>query len=286
MNPLTHFKRIRILPLLIAPALVALASPPRSATLPPGNTVHSGTRSPRTRSSGSGTFQAEGFIYMALRLFGRLRRRRRDRGRVRALRLGDPGAAGASADAAVVEAAYRTLVNYFPARRATLGRALRRGARVDLRTVHAPKATRAGCRPGSRNDIIYICAPDDGRMTPIGVTSSFPTLPPGPGVWRLTPPFAPPQTPWVGSVRPFILQSVDQFLPDPPPSLQSDEWVDGIQPDQGLRRGDQQRADTSSRPRSRSSGRRTSSASTTASRARSRPRAASACSRRRGWPRW
>ena len=65
-------------------------------------------------------------------------------------------------------------------------------------------------------------------MTPIGTTSSFPTLPPAPGVWRLTPPFAPPQTPWVGSVRPFIVQSLDQFLPDPPPSLQSDEWVEAF----------------------------------------------------------
>ena len=65
-------------------------------------------------------------------------------------------------------------------------------------------------------------------MTPIGVTSSFPTLPPSPGVWRLTPPFQPPQTPWVGNVRRFILQSVDQFLPDPPPSLQSPEWVEAF----------------------------------------------------------
>src|SRR6266542_2635551 len=53
-------------------------------------------------------------------------------------------------------------------------------------------------------------------------------LPPGPGVWRLTPPFAAPQVPWVGDVRRFVLQSVDQFLPDPPPSLQSDEWVEAF----------------------------------------------------------
>ena len=65
-------------------------------------------------------------------------------------------------------------------------------------------------------------------MTPIGMTSSFPTLPPAPGVWRLTPPFQSPQTPWVGNVRRFILQSVDQFLPDPPPSLQSPEWVEAF----------------------------------------------------------
>jgi hypothetical protein len=42
----------------------------------------------------------------------------------------------------------------------------------------------------------------DGRLTPIGVSSSFPKKTPGPGVWRLTPPaFAAPQMPWVGSVQ-------------------------------------------------------------------------------------
>jgi hypothetical protein len=41
----------------------------------------------------------------------------------------------------------------------------------------------------------------------------------------LTPPFAAPQTPWVANVRPFLLESLDQFLPSPPPPLQSGEWV-------------------------------------------------------------
>src|SRR5262249_57517598 len=74
------------------------------------------------------------------------------------------------------------------------------------------------------NDIIALRT-GDGRMTPIGTTSSFPTLPPAPGVWRLTPPvppslpFARAQTPWVGNMRPFIVQSLAQFLPDPPPPL-------------------------------------------------------------------
>jgi hypothetical protein len=44
----------------------------------------------------------------------------------------------------------------------------------------------------------------------------------------LTPPFAAPQTPWLGNVRRFLLQSVDQFLPDPPPSLQSGDWAEAF----------------------------------------------------------
>jgi hypothetical protein len=60
---------------------------------------------------------------------------------------------------------------------------------------------------------------------PIGISSSFPALKPGPGVWRLTPPFAPAQIPWAAGVHPFILQSAAQFLPAPPPSLSSPVWV-------------------------------------------------------------
>jgi hypothetical protein len=67
-------------------------------------------------------------------------------------------------------------------------------------------------------------------LTPIATTSSFPTKTPGPGVWRLTPSaYAAPQTPWVGDVKPFVLKSADQFLPDPPPGLGSDEWADAFQ---------------------------------------------------------
>jgi hypothetical protein len=66
----------------------------------------------------------------------------------------------------------------------------------------------------------------DGRLTPIGTTSSFETKAPGPGVWRLTPPaFLVPQTPWLGSVQPFLLKSPGQFQPEPPIPLTSKEWA-------------------------------------------------------------
>jgi hypothetical protein len=82
----------------------------------------------------------------------------------------------------------------------------------------------------------------DGRMTPIGTSSPFEKKNPGPGVWRLTPAacqagapgcvngitYLPPQTPWLGSVQPFLLKSAGQFQPPPPPPLTSQTWVRGF----------------------------------------------------------
>ena len=224
MNPVTQFKKIRILLFLIMLALLALASP-ASATLPPGNTVEQWNKIAEDTVVGSGAFQVEGFIYMtyssaavydaAVAIDGGYEP------------YGPPITAppGASLDCAVVEAAYRTLRYYFSSFPSLV-------ANLDAYYAEA-LSNFGGCTAdGGAGTLVGQTAATniialrtgDGRMTPIGVTSSFPTLPPGPGVWRFTPPFALPQTPWVANVRPFVLQSPDQFLPDPPPSLQSLEW--------------------------------------------------------------
>jgi hypothetical protein len=135
----------------------------------------------------------------------------------------------------VVDAAYRTLRYYFSAFPVLV-------ANLDADYAEALSPSNldgcisdggAGTHVGlaAADEVIYdrTTGPNpDGRVTPIGVSSTFPTLPPGSGVWRLTPPFAAPQVPWVGDVRRFVRQGVDQFLPDPPPSLQSDEWVEAF----------------------------------------------------------
>ena len=60
MNPLTQFKKIPILPLLIVLALVALASP-ASATLPPAEHRRAVEQDRRGHSRrGSGAFQSGG----------------------------------------------------------------------------------------------------------------------------------------------------------------------------------------------------------------------------------
>jgi hypothetical protein len=196
-----------------------------AAALPPGNMVAQWNKIAEDTVVGSGAFQSEGLIYMAYVSAAVYDAVVAIEGGFEPYGPAITAPRGASIDAAVVEAAYRTLVHYFPSQAGTLGALYTEAlgliadgtAKIDGQAVGLAAATN-----------IITLRSGDGRMTPIGVSTPFPTLPPGPGVWRLTPPFAPPQVPWVGNVRRFVLGSVDQFLPDPPPSLQSSEWVEAF----------------------------------------------------------
>lgn len=130
---------------------------------------------------------------------------------------------GASVDAAVLEAAYRTLVHYLPAQTPLLDPLYAEG----LAAIPDGQPKNDGLAAGqAASDLIIALRAADGRM-PLASTSLFPTKTPAPGVWRLTPPaFAAPQTPWVGNVLPFLIDRPNQFLPDPPPSLHSTEWAE------------------------------------------------------------
>jgi hypothetical protein len=209
----------------LAIAGVAGTAGEAAAVLPPGNTVAQWNKIAEDTVVGSGAFQAEGFIYMAYVSAAVYGAEVAIDGGFEPYGPAIGAPAGASSDAAVVEAAYRTLVNYFPSQAGTLG-ALYTEA-LGLIPDGPAKSDGQAVGLAAATNIITLRS-GDGRMTPVGVTSSFPTLPPGPGVWRLTPPFAAPQTPWVANVRPFVPQSLDQFLPNPPPSLQSDKWVEAF----------------------------------------------------------
>lgn len=216
----------------IATALTSLVMvltctvPKAAATLPPGNTVQQWNTIAENTVVGSGAFQAEGFMYMAYvstAVYDAVASIEGGYEPYSSAITADPGA---STDAAAVEAAYRTLVYYFPVRAPTLNSFYTEA--LALIPDGAPKTAGQAVGMAAATNIINLRT-GDGRLTPIGVTSSFSTLPPGAGVWRLTPPaFAAPQTPWLGSVRPFILQNPDQFLPDSPPSLESSDWVEGF----------------------------------------------------------
>ncbi len=232
--------RLKVLLALTAAAALAAAASTgttrdAAAALPPGNTVTQWNKIAEDTVVGSGAFQAEGFIYKAYASTAVYNAVVAIEGGYEPLDSTITAPAGASVKCAVVEAAYRTLRYYFssfPVLVANLdanyAEALS-ASNLDGCTADGGAGTGVGLAAANQVISNRTTGPNpDGRLTPIGVTSSFPTLPPGPGVWRLTPPFAAPQTPWVANVRPFVLQGLGQFLPDPPPSLQSNEWVEAF----------------------------------------------------------
>jgi hypothetical protein len=233
--------RTRVL-LAIAISATAVAIAPAAGTarnavaaLPPGNTVAQWNKIAEDTVVGSGALQAEGFIYMAYASTAVYNAAVAIERKYEPLHSTITAPAGASVDCAVVEAAYRTLRYYFSAF-PVLVASLDADYAETLSPSNLGGCTAdggAGTRVGlaAADEVIYnrTTGPNpDGRLAPTGVSSRFPTLPPGPGIWRLTPPFAAPQTPWVGNVRRFVLRRVDQFLPDPPPSLQSNKWVEAF----------------------------------------------------------
>lgn len=132
-------------------------------------------------------------------------------------------AAGASAEAAVVQAAYETLVWSIPGSATAVGDA----RTASLASIPDSTAKSDGIAVGhaAAQGIIGLRT-DDGRLTPIATTSPITPRTPGPGVWRLTPAaYAPPHTPWMTDVTPLVLSSADRYLPPPPPDLSSDQWT-------------------------------------------------------------
>jgi hypothetical protein len=211
-----HTQRLRALAgATAAIAICALGATARqaAATVTP-NPVLTWDDAAATTVVKSGAFQNEGLVYMAYVSSAIYQAVRWTPSPV-------------SADAAVVEAAYETLNTSFPLPRKAGTPDLEALRTASLAAIPDGPAKTAGVAIGSLAASAEVAArAGDGRMTPIGVTSSFPTLAPGPGVWRLTPSgYAAPQTPWVANVRPFVLGTADQFQPSPPPSLSSAKWV-------------------------------------------------------------
>ena len=140
--------------------------------LPSGNAAQQWDKIAEDTVVGAGAFQGEGFVYLAYvskAMDGAVNPGQRN---------------GQNADAAVTQAAYDILVNYFPSQQANLS-PLHDAALAAIPDGHA-----------KRNGIMYgdLAAAkvirdrmNDGLMTPIATTSPYTPLAPGPGVWRLTP---------------------------------------------------------------------------------------------------
>jgi len=110
-------------------------------------------------------------------------------------------------------------VNYFPAQQADLDAAFSRSSNAIMASAQA-KAGGIATGEAAAAALIASRAGD-------GLEANVPYSPgTGPGIWQPTPPgFLPPLTPWLGQMRPFIMKSPAQFLPDGPTALTSEEWV-------------------------------------------------------------
>ncbi len=125
----------------------------------------------------------------------------------------------ASAEAAVAAAAHRILVHYMPAQAPTI---LDPAYTASLATIPDSEAKTDGMATGEEVAALLIAQrADDGFR--VAVTYTAPT-PPIPGVWIPTA-LTPPIGTYLGRMRPFSLDSADQFRPNGPPELSSKRWA-------------------------------------------------------------
>ena len=123
----------------------------------------------------------------------------------------------AAVDAAVAAAAHDVLVHYFPAQQAALDADY--AAALAAIADSPEKSDGIGVGQASAASLIAF-RQGDGLEANIG----FIMPAPGPGIWQLPAPQT-PQTPWLSQLRPFTLESPDQFRPDEPPALDSRQYA-------------------------------------------------------------
>jgi len=222
MNPLTQFKRIRILPLLIALTLVALAPPPvaRADAVTDWNAIASTTIVPNVPPAASvlSFAMVQGAVYDAVNAI--------DRGHQPYL-VQPPSNSTESKEAATAAAAFRVLVGFpdlpglFPAQLPILQPQY--DAYIAGLPDDPPGSRDAGVAIGETTArAMLIARMNDGRGGPA------PDLyPPEPGIWRPTPPnFANDPAAWVGNVLPFLVPSAEMLRTDGPNALASAAYAE------------------------------------------------------------
>ena len=233
MNSLTQFKKISILPLLIAVALVALTGPVALAhEVTNWNQIATTTLAafPAAAGGAANALQVnmgmtQGAVYDAINAI-----EPRHRPYLLATRFN----ANASKEAAAATAAYSVLSNIvstvsatipFP-NKTTLLQSLSTAYMASLAAIPDSPSKTAGIAAGNAAaDAMIAARQGDGRFGPSPWVPNY-----APGHWQpllnadgtqmLDP------TPWVGGVRPFLIQSSSQFRTDGPNALTSDAYAE------------------------------------------------------------
>jgi hypothetical protein len=126
--------------------------------------------------------------------------------------------ANASPEVAAATAAYRVLSYYFPLSAENLAAdyaAALAGIPDGVGMVHGKRVG------GAAADQVIRLRQNDGRGAAVSLN-----VVPGPGVWRPTPEaFAPMAVPWLGFVKPLLLDSPTQFALPGPDALDTDAYA-------------------------------------------------------------
>lgn len=222
MNSLTHFKRTSKLPLLMVPALVALALPAvlRADAVTDWNLIASNAIVlPPPAGAGQPPpvsvlhfAMVHGAVYDAVNAI--------DRGYQPYLVQPSSHPTDSKA-AATAAAAFRVLVGLFPNQQGTLQPLY--DAYIAALPDNPAGSKAAGVAIGEATASAMLTARmNDGRFGP-----SPTPYPAAPGVWRPTPPnFANDPSPWVGNVRPFLVPSAQMLRTDGPNALTSAAYAE------------------------------------------------------------
>lgn len=173
-------------------------------------------------------FQIEGLIYMSYVQAAEYNAVTAISGRYTPYESALAAPSGASPRAAVAAAAYTTLAYYFPTLAPSLVSTYTDYLNVTLAKL-PEKAKLAGIAVGAAAASQLIASRfGDGRNAP--ATAAFGVAPQPPGTWVFAPPPSAQsaQTPWVGSMKPFMLTSADQFRAPAPPAIGSPEYAAGL----------------------------------------------------------
>ena len=204
----------------VASLSVASATTPKQVKVPAGAVLTWNTNAVNAvRASSPAKFQVEGLIYMSYvqaavydavtKIAG---------GYMPYHDFPFTVAPGASIQAAVAAAARTTLDNYLPDQQTTVDAEYN----SYIATLKGDVADGVAVGNAAANDIIALRT-GDGRNA---ATPSYGTIGPIlPGQWQLQSPTQTAQTPWVATMRPFLLEQPSQFRVGPPPSLTSSQYA-------------------------------------------------------------
>jgi hypothetical protein len=198
----------------------ASARPSKSAALPPDAVLTWNTNAVNAvRASSPSKFQVEGMIYLSYVQAAVYDAVTKLEGRYQAYHDFPVAVVpGASIEAAVAAAARTVLDNYLPDQQTTVDAEYS----AYLAGLSGDVADGVAVGNAAANDIIALRS-GDGRNA---ATPTYGTIGPVlPGQWQLQSPGQTAQTPWVATMKPFLLEQASQFRVGPPPGLGSSRYA-------------------------------------------------------------